>query len=126
MTALGGAPGIYSARWAERADGVRNFAAAMARVQAELGDAADRSARFVSVLCAAWPDGSDAVFEGEIVGTLVWPPRGGNGFGYDPMFAPETGDGRTFGEMSSAEKDADNHRARAFALAVIGLDLATG
>lgn len=125
VTALGGAPGIYSARWAERADGVRDFAAAMARVQAELGEARDRSARFVSVLCAAWPDGSDAVFEGEILGTLVWPPRGENGFGYDPMFAPETGDGRTFGEMSSAEKDSDNHRARAFALAIAGLGLTT-
>jgi len=125
VTALGGAPGIYSARWGERADGVRDFVAAMARVQAELGDAGDRSARFVSVLCAAWPDGSDAVFEGEMLGTLVWPPRGDNGFGYDPMFAPETSDGRTFGEMSSAEKDSDNHRARAFALAIAGLGLTT-
>ena len=113
VAALGGAPGIYSARWAERPDGSgRDFSAAMARVQAELGDAADRSARFVSVLCLAWPDGTDAVFEGAIDGTLVWPPRGDNGFGYDPIFAPH-GD-RTFGEMSPAEKDSDNHRVRAF------------
>ncbi len=114
VTALGGAPGIYSARWAERPDGSgRDFYAAMARVQAELGDAADRSARFVSVLCLAWPDGTDAVYDGAIDGQLVWPPRGENGFGYDPMFVP-FGD-RTFGEMSPVEKDADNHRVRAFA-----------
>ena len=115
VTALGGAPGIYSARWAERPDGSgRDFDSAMARVQAELGETLDRSARFVSVLCLAWPDGADAVFEGAIDGTLVWPPRGTNGFGYDPMFSPVPG--RTFGEMAPAEKDADNHRVRAFAL----------
>lgn len=114
VTALGGDPGIYSARWAERPDGSgRDFGAAMARVQAELGDASDRSARFISVLCLALPDGTDAVFEGAIDGTLVWPPRGDNGFGYDPIFVPH-GD-RTFGEMSPAEKDADSHRVRAFA-----------
>jgi len=114
VAALGGAPGIYSARWAETGSG-RDFGHAMARVARELGDAPDRSAVFVSVLCLAWPDGTDALFRGEIGGTLVWPPRGANGFGYDPMFAPAPGP-LTFGEMTPAEKDADNHRVRAFAL----------
>ena len=87
VPALGGAPGIYSARWAGPA---KDFRMAMARVQRELGDK-DRSAHFVAVLALAWPDGEDALFRGEVMGSLVWPPRGEHGFGYDPMFLPEGG-----------------------------------
>ncbi len=114
VTALGGAPGIFSARWAGLP---RDFAAAMARVQRELGDAEDRSAQFISVLCLAWPDGEAFVCEGRVDGELVWPPEGENGFGYDPMFRPE-GDRRTYGQMLPAEKHATNHRARAMRLFV--------
>jgi XTP/dITP diphosphohydrolase len=110
VRALGGAPGIYSARWA----GLRkDFVAAMTRVERELGDG-DRSATFVAVLALAWPDGHDELFRGEVTGRLVWPPRGGKGFGYDPMFVPE-GEHRTFGEIEPAEKHQISHRARAFA-----------
>jgi len=109
VTALGGLPGIFTARWCGPA---HDFPAGMARVQDELGDSADRSARFVCVLCLAWPDGEVAVFEGESRGHLVWPPRGGQGFGYDPIFVP-AGDSRTYGEMPFSEKHATNHRARA-------------
>lgn len=112
VTALGGAPGVYSARWAG-AD--RDFAAAMARVQDELRaiEASDRSARFVCALALAWPSGGVEVFEGEARGAVVWPPRGGQGFGYDAMFQP-AGHERTFGEMSHEEKLPLTHRARAF------------
>jgi XTP/dITP diphosphohydrolase len=111
VTALGGAPGIYSARWAGPS---KDFALAMQRVEAELQaiGAADRSAKFVCALALAWPDGREAVFEGEVHGHLVWPPRGGKGFGYDPVFVPE-GEARTFGEMPYEEKHAMSHRARA-------------
>ena len=111
LAALGGAPGVLSARWAGPG---RDFAGAMARVHRELGDAADRRAWFVSVLCLGWPDGHTETFMGREAGEAVWPPRGANGFGYDPMFVP-TGATLTFGEMSAAEKNASNHRARAFA-----------
>ena len=110
VPALDGAPGIYSARWAGPN---KNFAAAMARVQRELGDK-DRSATFVSVLALAWPDGEEALFRGEVHGQLSWPPRGDKGFGYDPIFTPEDGE-LTFGELDAAAKDAVSHRARAFA-----------
>ena len=111
VCALGGAPGIRSARWAGPA---RDFAAAMARVQRALGTAADRRAAFVCALAVARPDGAEAVFEGTVAGRLVWPPRGDRGFGYDPIFVP---DGRetTFGEMAPADKHAISHRAAAFA-----------
>jgi XTP/dITP diphosphohydrolase len=109
VPALGGAPGIYSARWAGPA---RDFSVAMARVHAELGEK-DRAAAFVSVLALAWPDGGEALFRGEIHGTLTWPPRGDNGFGYDPMFIPQ-GYTQTFGELPHAVKYAIDHRARAF------------
>ncbi len=112
VAALGGAPGIHSARWAGLP---RDFSAAMARVQRELGQSTDRSASFVSVLCLAWPDGEAAMFKGRVDGTLVWPPEGANGFGYDPMFRPR-GDRRTYGQMLPAEKHATNHRARAMKL----------
>jgi XTP/dITP diphosphohydrolase len=112
VSALGGAPGIYSARWAETANG-RDFAAAMTHVQTELGDSTDRSAGFICVLALAWPDGHVETFEGRISGEIVWPPRGARGFGYDPIFRP-TGDDLTFGEIDPEEKHAISHRAIAF------------
>lgn len=113
VDALGGAPGIYSARWAGPG---KDFSVAMARVNDELGDK-PRSAHFICALCVAWPDGHTEVVEGRVDGNLVWPPRGGNGFGYDPMFLM-AGHDQTYGEMTRAEKEADNHRARAFGLLV--------
>lgn len=119
---LGGAPGVHSARWGGLA---KDFAAAMQKVETALRErnatAPDqRRARFVSVLCAAWPDGHVEEFEASVDGTLVWPPRGNKGFGYDPMFLPDGFD-RTFGEMESEEKHGLpprgyglSHRARAF------------
>lgn len=109
VPALDGAPGIYSARWAGP---TRDFSLAMARVHRELGDK-DRAASFVSVLALVWPDGEEALFRGEVHGTLSWPPRGENGFGYDPMFIPD-GYGETFGELPHTVKYAIDHRARAF------------
>ena len=109
--ALGGQPGVLSARWAGPG---KDFAHAMALVNERLGDAADRRAWFVAALCLAWPDGHTETFLGRIDGTMVWPPRGSNGFGYDPMFAPEGGT-LTFGEMEPEAKHALSHRARAFA-----------
>ncbi len=117
VAALGGAPGIHSARWA---GSEKDFAAAMARVERELvaaartGGARDRRAAFVCALCLAYPDGREQVFEGRIEGHLTWPPRGERGFGYDPMFLAE-GHEITFGEMEPAEKHKISHRARAFA-----------
>lgn len=116
VTALQDAPGIYSARWA--GDG-KDFTVAMKRVQDELGDAADRSAYFICALALAWPDGHAEIFEGRIDGTLVWPARGGNGFGYDSMFVA-AGHDVTFGEMEPAAKHAISHRARAFSALVAG------
>ena len=117
VDALGGDPGIYSARWAGPD---KDFAAAMRRVedalQAEGATTPERrTARFVAVLCLALPDGRSETFRGEVEGHLVWPPRGENGFGYDPMFVPR-GETRTFGEMDNVEKQKLSHRARAFAL----------
>lgn len=111
VPALGGAPGIHSARWAGPE---RDFARAMARVEAALGDSRDRSAHFLCALALAWPDGHCESFEGRVDGTLVWPPRGTRGFGYDPIFLPD-GETLTFGEMAPAGKHAMSHRARAFA-----------
>lgn len=108
--ALGGAPGVYSARWAGSG---RDFRAAMERVWLELEGKRDRSARFVCVLALAEPDGAVQTFVGEARGEIVWPPRGEKGFGYDPIFVPE-GHARTFGEMSHEEKLPLTHRARAF------------
>lgn len=110
VPALDGAPGIHSARWAGPR---RDFAQAMARVEEALGDSPDRRAHFHCVLSLAWPDGHLESFEGRVDGTLVWPPRGARGFGYDPMFLPE-GEALTFGEMDPARKHAMSHRARAF------------
>ena len=111
VAALGGAPGIYSARWAGPG---KNFAAAMQRVERELAGKADRRARFVAALALAWPDGHVEIFRGEVPGHLVFPPRGTRGFGYDPIFVPEGGT-QTFGEMEPAAKHAISHRAHAFA-----------
>lgn len=111
VPALGGAPGIHSARWAGPE---RDFAAAMARIEAALGAMGDRRAAFVCALALAWPDGHVETFEGRVEGRLVWPPRGARGFGYDPIFLPEGG-ALTFGEMAPEEKHEISHRARAFA-----------
>ncbi|HMN87853.1 MAG TPA: RdgB/HAM1 family non-canonical purine NTP pyrophosphatase [Bauldia sp.] len=117
VEALGGAPGIYSARWAGPD---KDFDRAMATVEERLlalgaTTPETRRAAFVAVLCLAFPDGTSTTWRGEVHGHLVYPPRGGNGFGYDPVFIPD-GEERTFGEMSRAEKETMSHRARAFAL----------
>ena len=110
VAALDGAPGIFSARWAGPD---KDFAAAMARVAAACGEAADQRAWFICALCLAWPDGHTESFEGRVDGARVWPPRGARGFGYDPMFLPD-GARETYGEMDPGEKHAASHRARAF------------
>ena len=130
VDALNGAPGVYTANWAEREDGSRDFAMAMEKVEQALQDKGateqkSRTARFVSVLCLGWPDGHTEFFRGEVEGTVAWPPRGTAGFGYDPIFQP-AGYDATFGEMSAQEKhgwkpgdaQALSHRARAFKLFV--------
>jgi XTP/dITP diphosphohydrolase len=116
VACLDGAPGIYSARWAGPG---KDFGIAMKKVADEIAgrngwSASGPRANFISVLCLAWPGGDVKIFEGKVFGHLVWPPRGGNGFGYDPMFVPD-GDVRTFGEMEPQEKYAISHRTRAFA-----------
>lgn len=108
---LDGDPGVYTANWAGPK---RDFARAMRMVEAALDGSANRRARFVSVLTIAWPDGHVETFRGEVEGTLVWPPRGNRGFGYDPMFQPE-GHAITFGEMDPVLKHTISHRAVAFA-----------
>lgn len=122
VEALNGAPGIYSARWAGSS---KNFSQAMRIVEEKLHEAnattpEARKAAFISALCVAWPDGETVTFEGRVDGTLVWPPRGTVGFGYDPMFLPD-GKTKTFGEMTAEEKhglpphgEGLSHRARAF------------
>jgi len=122
VAALDGAPGIFSARWAGPN---KDFAAAMAQVERLLQERGatmppQRRAHFVSALCVAWPDGHLEEVEAKVEGTLVWPPRGTAGFGYDPAFLPD-GHARTFGEMTSIEKHGLpplglglSHRARAF------------
>ncbi len=119
VDALDGAPGIYSARWAETANG-RDFDFAMHKVEMALNQKAQRqkyvprTARFICALSLAWPDGHVESFEGTVEGRLVWPMRGKNGFGYDPIFLPKGGD-LTFGEMNAEAKHAMSHRADAFA-----------
>src|SRR5271170_5837535 len=110
VPALGGMPGIYSARWAGPA---KDFSPAMQRVRHELGGR-DRTASFVAVLALARPGAATALYRGEVAGHLVWPPRGRRGFGYDPIFVPAGGT-LTFGEMEPAAKHKISHRARAFA-----------
>jgi XTP/dITP diphosphohydrolase len=111
VAALDGAPGIYSARWAGPN---KDFSLAMQKVEEALKGKSDRRAAFVAALALAWPDGACEVFEGRVDGTLVWPPRGAKGFGYDPIFVPD-GHTITFGEMDPAKKHTMSHRARAFA-----------
>ncbi|WP_343346545.1 RdgB/HAM1 family non-canonical purine NTP pyrophosphatase [Sphingomicrobium sp. XHP0239] len=116
VDALGGDPGIRSARWAEDETGNRDFARAMEKVEAALqaaGPDAGRDAHFVCALSLAWPDGRTETFEGKVNGHLVWPPRGERGFGYDPMFVPN-GHDVSFAEMDPADKHAMSHRADAF------------
>jgi len=108
--ALGGEPGIYSARWAGPG---KDFALAMRKVEDHLAGNPDRRAFFVAVLALAWPDGHVETFRGEVHGQLVWPPRGTKGFGYDPMFLAD-GLAMTFGEIEPAEKHRISHRAVAF------------
>jgi len=130
IDALDGAPGVYTANWAETADGTRDFAMAMRKVEDALQErgattAQQRTARFVSVLCLAWPDGHTELFRGEVEGVIAPAPSGTQGFGYDPIFQP-SGYSTTFGEMSAEEKhgwkpgdaQALSHRARAFKIFV--------
>lgn len=115
VAALGGAPGVYTADWAETPSG-RDFAMAMGKVWnrlEEIGAPEPRVARFCCTLVLAQPDGSDVVFEGFAPGRLVWPPRGAHGHGYDPMFQPDGYD-QTFAEMDAGEKNRISHRAMAF------------
>lgn len=114
VAALGGDPGIYSARWAGPA---RDFSYAMKKVEKALGDSSDRRAHFICALSLAWPDGHVESFEGFVHGQLVWPPRGNRGFGYDPMFLPND-HSETFGEMEPQAKHDIGHRAQAFHLLV--------
>jgi XTP/dITP diphosphohydrolase len=124
VEALDGAPGLFSARWAVD----KTFGPAMERIENELQrrgalEPSQRRGHFVSALVVAWPDGHDELFEGRVYGTVVWPPRGDKGFGYDPLFQPDSHI-ETFGEMSAEAKhgitwtggrgEALSHRARAF------------
>ncbi len=112
VAALDGAPGVWTADWAETPTG-RDYAMAMAKVEKLARHAVDRRAWFSCALVLAWPDGHMEGFLGEAHGAWVWPPRGANGFGYDPMFVPDGGT-ETFGEMTAEAKHAISHRAAAF------------
>ncbi len=121
VAALGGAPGVYTADWAETPSG-RDFVMAMEKTHAKLLAAKAPEpwhARFCCTLVLAWPDGHDEVFEGHATGTLIWPRRGTDGHGYDPMFQP-TGETRSFAEMTHAEKNARSHRGAAIAALMQG------
>jgi XTP/dITP diphosphohydrolase len=115
VAALDGAPGVYTADWAMRPEGGRDYALAMQKVHDLAKHASDRAAWFTCALVLAWPDGHEEGFEGKAEGVWVWPPRGAHGFGYDPMFVPH-GRLETFGEMDPALKHSISHRAAAFAL----------
>ncbi|MDX2221575.1 MAG: RdgB/HAM1 family non-canonical purine NTP pyrophosphatase [Rhodospirillaceae bacterium] len=116
VAALGGAPGIYSARWAGPG---KDFTVAMQRVERELADQPDRRAKFVCALSLAWPDSHCETFVGEVHGALAFPPRGAKGFGYDPIFVAD-GHTITFAELEPAAKHAISHRADAFRQLVAG------
>lgn len=109
VSALGGAPGIYSARWAGES---KDFKAAMRRVHDELNDTDNRDAAFICTIALAWPDGHVEITRGECTGTIIWPMRGEDGFGYDPVFQP-TGYETTFGEMNLEQKQQLSHRRKA-------------
>ncbi|XDA98217.1 RdgB/HAM1 family non-canonical purine NTP pyrophosphatase [Sulfitobacter sp. LCG007] len=116
VDALDGAPGVYTADWAETPEG-RDFLMAMTKTHElleERGAAHPRRARFCATLVLSWPDGHEEIFEGKVDGTLVWPIRGAQGHGYDPMFQPD-GHDVTFAEMGAEQKNAISHRADAFA-----------
>ena len=112
VKALGGDPGIYSARWAGPD---KDFAVAMGKINDLLEDKDNRNAAFICVLALVWPDGQTQIFEGRVEGQIIWPPRGEKGFGYDPFFVPDGYD-LTFAEMEPAEKHKISHRAHAFEL----------
>ena len=121
VAALDGAPGVYTADWAETPQG-RDFVMAMEKTHAKLmgvGAAQPWAARFCCTLVLAWPDGHDEVFEGFVTGRLVWPRRGADGHGYDPMFQPD-GESLTFAEMTPARKNALSHRGAAIAALMAG------
>lgn len=121
VDALGGAPGVFTADWAETPDG-RDFPMAMTKVWTLLEEknaSSPRTARFCCTLCLAWRDGHDEIFEGRVEGQVVWPMRGDLGFGFDPIFRPD-GHDITFGEMDPAKKHEMSHRADAFAKLVRG------
>ena len=121
VDALGGAPGVYTADWAETPNG-RDFRMAMTRVWTELEKIeapAPRVARFCATLCLAWPDGHDEIFEGSVEGQVTWPMRGDLGFGFDPVFLPD-GETETFGQMDPVKKHGMSHRANAFRKLVAG------
>lgn len=112
VAALGGEPGVYSARYGgpdcRAEDNV-------AKLLSNLESSTDRAAYFETVVCISWPDGNQVLAHGRLEGTIATEPRGENGFGYDSVFVPDVGDGRTFGEMTAPEKAAISHRARALA-----------
>ncbi len=115
VDALGGAPGIHSARWGELPDGNRDFGVAMEKVHTKMLEVGGvKSARFICALSLAFPAGSVSTYEGKVEGNLVWPPRGEKGFGYDPIFVAN-GDTQTFAQIDPDEKHAKSHRADAFA-----------
>jgi len=115
VAALNGAPGVLSARWAERLEGGRDFAMAIGKIEQALKESGsqDATAWFTSALAVAWPDGPVVAVEGQAHGRLVFPARGAHGFGYDPIFIAD-GQSLTFGELEPKAKDAISHRARAF------------
>ncbi len=113
VEALGNAPGIYSARWAQNEAGERDFAYGMEKIHHQLAAHSNKKAFFISVLAVVWPDGSEQLFEGRIDGQITWPPQGHNGFGYDPIFTP-CGHKQSFAQMPKAQKQALSHRAMAF------------
>ena len=123
VDALGGAPGVYSARYAGED---ASYADNRAKLLRELGDAADRRARFRTSVLVAYPDGSELAVDGVCEGTITSSERGDGGFGYDSIFVPDDGDGRTFAEMTDDEKHAISHRGRAFRNLLAALPRSSG
>ena len=110
VTALNGSPGIYSARWAGPN---KDFSMAMKKIREDIGDNPDKSAQFIAVLALVTPEGHEFVVRGEVEGHITYPPRGNDGFGYDPIFIPEN-ENKTFSELGAMGKDKYSHRRRAF------------